>query len=60
MAFKGYITGVISLILGVFFFAFLIWTMIVPGTTLATGAVMVGIGTIISVIFLAVALLADK
>lgn len=61
MAAQGYLAGYISIALGVLFMVLLTITIVAPGTaTLSTGAVVVGVGTIVSVIVLAVFLMADR
>ncbi|MHB8567524.1 MAG: hypothetical protein ACYC9U_10570 [Nitrososphaerales archaeon] len=50
----------VSILLGVLFFVYLAFAIFSPGGSMSTGAVMVGVGTVIATIFVAVALLAHK
>ncbi|MHB8699854.1 MAG: hypothetical protein ACYC7D_02420 [Nitrososphaerales archaeon] len=60
MTFQGEAIGMVSILLGVLFFVYLAFAIFSPGGSMSTGAVMVGVGTVIATIFVAVALLAHK
>ena len=61
MAIKGSGLGWISMALAIIFLVLLVFSMLAPGpSTLSTGAVVVGVGTVVAVISLGVGLLMNR
>jgi|GEM_PF-1809551 hypothetical protein len=50
------LTGLVSIIIGVVFFAIILYVLLVPSSYLPLPAILIGVGSIVSVIVLLVAL----